>query len=461
MSLIFALASACPSFAAEKRTQQRNSKTTKTKAKVSQPLKPSKRSKTRPTKVRTKKKNLDELRGQIELLRQDMSVNEDKKADALHELKNIEQTISTTQRDTYQLSLQRDTMRQTLKALDQQSGSLERHLSEQQRQMEKFIYRHYVQGGNPDSLRLFLDGKNPSQMARDLVYLTAITKARSQLQLEIEKALQHQQVLANDTRARATALKNIEMQQTQQHQKLLSQREQRKKLLEEVSTKILLQRQAIGNLQRDEKELTQVIEQLAKAATQQAQAQARQREIKKPGEEISGVVQTPEKHNANKISEQEPRSEGSVRAPPENPPEAPRTAPPDANFARLKGTLRLPTHGSLNNRFGGSRQEGGRWKGLFIRTNAGNEVKAVAAGRVVFADWMRGFGNLLIIDHGANYLSVYGNNEALLKQTNDLVNLGEAIATVGNSGGNLESGLYFELRHQGQAFDPLKWVKLK
>lgn len=98
---------------------------------------------------------------------------------------------------------------------------------------------------------------------------------------------------------------------------------------------------------------------------------------------------------------------------------------------------------------------------MFIRSNPGNDVKAIAAGRVVFADWMRGFGNLMIIDHGSSYLSIYGNNDALLKQVGDVIRGGETIAAVGNSGGNPESGLYFELRHDGQPLDPLKWVNVK
>ena len=83
-------------------------------------------------------------------------------------------------------------------------------------------------------------------------------------------------------------------------------------------------------------------------------------------------------------------------------------------------------------------------------------MRAVAAGRVVYADWMRGFGNLLIVDHGEDYLSIYGNNESLLKQTGDAVALGEPLALVGASGGNEETGLYFELRHLGRPFDPLR-----
>jgi septal ring factor EnvC (AmiA/AmiB activator) len=98
---------------------------------------------------------------------------------------------------------------------------------------------------------------------------------------------------------------------------------------------------------------------------------------------------------------------------------------------------------------------------LFIRSPSGQEVRAVAPGRVVFSDWLRGFGNLLIVDHGRSYLTIYGNNEALLKEVGDVVRAGDAVATVGASGGSRESGLYFEIRHEGKAFDPMGWVSLR
>ena len=118
--------------------------------------------------------------------------------------------------------------------------------------------------------------------------------------------------------------------------------------------------------------------------------------------------------------------------------------------------------GELVGRFGAPRDVGPAGKnGVFIRAPEGQPVRAVAAGQVVYADWMRGFGNLLIVDHGEAYLSIYANNESLLKQTGDPVAAGETLATVGASGGNEQSGLYFELRHLGRAFDPLRWVVLK
>ncbi len=127
------------------------------------------------------------------------------------------------------------------------------------------------------------------------------------------------------------------------------------------------------------------------------------------------------------------------------------STPGDVRFSSLRGRLPLPVRGEPRSRFGG----------LFIRAPEGEPVRAVARGRVVYADWMRGFGNLLIVDHGENYLSIYANNEALLKQVGDVVEGGEPLAVTGASGGNEETGLYFEMRHLGRPFDPRQWVRLK
>ncbi|WP_385918814.1 murein hydrolase activator EnvC family protein [Uliginosibacterium paludis] len=101
------------------------------------------------------------------------------------------------------------------------------------------------------------------------------------------------------------------------------------------------------------------------------------------------------------------------------------------------------------------------WHGVFIKAESGVEVRAVAAGKVVFADWLRGFGNVVILDHGEGYMTVYGNNDSLLRNPGDTVRTAEALATVGSSGGQDESGLYFEIRHRGQPQDPAKWMAAK
>ena len=392
------------------------------------------------TEVAEKKDDLKELRGQLKSLRKGVVASEGKRADAADQLKNVEQEISVTQRDLLNLSTQRNKLQESLNNLAAQSRTLETRLNSQQSQLEKLIYRQYLQG-TPDSFRLLLNGDDPNQMARDLHYLTAIGRARSQLLTEIDTSLQHKQVLAADTQERAKEMAAIEAQQKQQRDKLVAQREQRKQMVDKISATISGQRRQIGNLERDEKQLSQLIVQLAKIiAAKPAPRPIPSRKKTPPSAERTPAI-TPPPQGINN----------------ENTPEALSSK----SFAQLQGRLRLPTRGVVSNRFGSARQEGGRWKGLFIRATSGSEVKSIAAGRVVFADWMRGFGNLMIVDHGGSYLSIYGNNDALLKQVDDNVKGGDTIASVGNSGGNPESGLYFELRHKGQPLDPLKWVNLK
>ncbi|MBI4995831.1 MAG: peptidoglycan DD-metalloendopeptidase family protein, partial [Rhodocyclales bacterium] len=219
----------------------------------------------------------------------------------------------------------------------------------------------------------------------------------------------------------------IEEKLRQARTRLLGQQKERQALLARTAEKIKAQRKEIGALQRDEKRLTDLIAKLARAA-------------KRPARPAPGKKQSATVHNYR----------------------TPDPAQAGGAFAALRGRLALPVRGEIASRFGKPRPEGGTtWKGLFIRAAEGSEVKAVAAGEVVFADWLRGFGNLLVVDHGDDFLSVYGNNQSLLKETGQRVAPGEVVATVGNTGGNPESGLYFELRHQGQAFDPIRWVRLR
>lgn len=372
--------------------------------------------------VAEKKEDLRELRGQIESLRKGVVAAEGRRSDVADKLRDVEQKISATQRELGNLTALRVKQQAVLDDLGSQARELEDHLSSQQARLGKLVYRQYLLG-HPDSLRLLLNGDDPNQVARDLHYLEIIGRARSQLLNEIESSLQRKQALAAETRERTEAMAVIESRQKEQHSKLVAQREQRQEMLESISKDIAQQKRKIGDLQRDEKQLSSLISRLATKLAA------------KP---------TPPKPPAKGISN-------------ESTPEA----TPAGNFAQLKGALRLPVRGVVSNRFGEPRQEGSTWKGLFIRSSQGSDVKAIAAGRVVFADWMRGFGNLMIIDHGSRYLSIYGNNDALLKQVGDNIQGGATIAAVGNSGGNPESGLYFELRHDGQPLDPLKWVSLK
>ena len=213
---------------------------------------------------------------------------------------------------------------------------------------------------------------------------------------------------------------------------LAQQQAERKRTLDRIGADLGRQRAEVSRLQADEARLARLVEQIARALRSAPPPTRRE------------AVKPPPRTEAPKSARNEP---------------VPQAGMPDLAFASLKGRLHLPVRGELRGRFGTPRtgQPGGG-KGVFIAAREGEEVRAVASGRVVFADWMRGFGNLLILDHGDDYLTIYGNNEAVLKRLGDAVHGGEAVATVGSSGGAETSGLYFEIRHQGRAFDPLPWV---
>jgi len=387
------------------------------------------------TAVSEKKSDLKELRGKIETLKKEKAKTEGQRATVEKQIQGTQKKISATQLELQTLAKRHASLQATLKNLGSQTTQLERRIREQQAQLERLVYQQYVRG-NPDALRLLLNGEDPNQLARDLDYLASIGKARSQLVEEIQDALRRKQALAAETSERASDLADVEARQKQQHDKLIAQQEERKKNLEKISATLSEQKHKLAELQRDEKNLSRLIDNLAAKAARDAQAR---------------------KTGRAKIRKQTGGKSATAEISNENTPET----MPAGSFQKLKGRLHLPVRGSIVNRFGGERLEGSTWKGLFIRAGSGNNVKAIAAGQVVFADWMRGFGNLVIVDHGDNYLTIYGNNDSLLKRVGDTVQGGDNIARVGNSGGNPESGLYFELRYRGQPVDPLKWVDLK
>lgn len=424
-----------------------------------------------PAAIADKQADLQELRGRIETLRRDLAASEEHQSEAADRLRESERQISSLQRDLYTLGTQRSALQNTLQDLGRQSTELEAKLGQQQAQLEKLVYRQYLQG-NPDSLQLLLNGTDPNQMARDLHYLAAIAHARRDMLGEIRATLAKKKALSADAKEHADELAAVEAEQKQRHAELSQQHEERRALLAQISEKVKSQRKEIGNLQENEKRLSQLIDRLGKLlaaqAAEAARAKAAEAAKAKAAEAAQAAQAAKNRQKAQTAAneEQSPKSREKTTEPTrpktveavEN-----RQVPEESGgqFAKLRGSLRLPSRGVIAGRFGAAREGGGTWKGLFIRAGSGNDVKAVAGGRVVFAEWMRGFGNLLIIDHGDAYLSIYGNNESLLKQVGERVKGGETVATVGNSGGNPESGLYFELRHQGQPIDPMKWASLK
>ena len=379
--------------------------------------------------ARTEKKaELRELQGRIDSLRKDLAKSESHRSEATDSLKETEQAISTSNRKLRELGENRAELRRDLNDLEVQSARLERQIGSQQRHIGALLYRQYLRGDN-DAMKLLLSGEDPNQLARDYHYLKLLSQAKTEVVDDLRDALAEKQKLADAVRDRTEQLAENEKKQQEQRQALLAQQKQRQVVLAGIADKIKSQRKEIETLKQNEKRLSKLIDGLTRLVAKPPVRRA----TPKPGAPSAPSLRNDREPDASFSGE----------------------------FAALRGKLRLPVRGEVTNRFGAPRSEGTHWKGLFVRAQEGSEVKSVAAGQVVFADWLRGFGNLLIIDHGDGFLTVYGNNESLFRQAGDKVKGGEAVASVGNSGGNPESGLYFELRHQGQALDPLKWVALR
>ena len=377
--------------------------------------------------VDSKKGELQDLKSRIEALRRDMAAAEESKTYAADQLRETESAISNANRRLHELGGERTELKAELADLDMQSQRLDRQTGAQQNQLARLLNRQFV-GGDSDALRLLLSGRDPNQSARDKYFLTQLSRAKADLIQQLRAVAAEKKRLADAVRERQAQLAEIERRQQESRAQLLERKKQRLTTLAAIADRLKAQRREITTLKRDEQRLAKLIEGLARIAATKKSSQ-------KLGAGGTAIARAP------KIKSHDPGNVGGA-------------------FAALRGQLRLPVKGTIAGRFGSPRAEGGAsWKGVFIRAAEGAEVKAVAAGAVVFSDWLRGFGNLLIIDHGDDFLSVYGNNESLLAAVGAAVKSGESIATVGNSGGNPDSGLYFELRHRGQPFDPLKWAR--
>ena len=361
---------------------------------------------------------LKELRARIEALKKDLASTEGNRTEAADALRESERAISEANRELRNLSGERQEAEKRLHALGRQSKVAKDGAEAQVRRLERLIHDQYIHRER-GYLQMLFSGENPAAAARELQYASYASRAEARLIENLRSILKELQLLAGAARDKSIELADIETRQRAERAQLARESEARRKVLRELSSKIRTQRKEVTTLEQNEKRLTQLIEKLARMV----------RPAEKPRRQGERIDKVPEAGFAGA-------------------------------FATLKGKLRLPTRGELASRFGSPREDGGTtWKGLFIKAPQGEEVKAIAPGRVVFADWMRGFGNLLIVDHGSDYLSIYGNNETVYMQAGETVASGDTIARVGNSGGNPETGLYFEVRFKGSPFDPLSWIK--
>ncbi len=412
-----------------------------------------------------------ELRKKLSNLKEDIVRTEKARGHAADALSASEAAISTANRKLRELAGEQERTQRRLAKLSVSQETLAAAVRQQRERLARMLREQYA-NGQDDRVRLLLSGDNPNRMARELRYLGYVSAEQVKAIDELQQNLAAIEANRQEAEEARNALQDIADEQREQKALLEKEKSKRKQLLVQLSDKLSAQRREAGSLARDEERLGALVDKLATLIAQQrkaeeedarkrARAEARERE--KLAAKSRNTDKTGDK-GADKLAEKRGDKPAAKLSPRDAEAESghatatPAPAHDGSGFASLKGKLRMPVKGELLASFGARRADGPSWKGLFIKAAEGSEVKAVAAGEVIFADWMRGFGNLLIVDHGGQYMSIYGNNQSLLRRPGDKLKAGDTIATVGNSGGNEQSGLYFELRFQGRALDPAGWI---
>lgn len=352
----------------------------------------------------TQQDDLAKLRKRIASLQQEFEKTNESKSEVADNLRESERAISNSNRRLHELTQEQQAANRELGQLQQRAATMDKELQDQQVMLGRLLYQQYLDGGEQEYLKLMLNNDDPNQVAREFRYYDYIARDRAATLKSLRTGLVKLQAVTDQARKKSDEIASLRAEEQSQRKTLEQDKRARQQMLGKIALQLKQQRREIGRLQQNENRLSQLVDKLAKVA--------------------------------------------------------PDTPPAGISFKSLKGKMTIPVRGRVRNQFGMRRPESTMvWTGWFVSAAANQPVRAVAAGQVVYADWLRGFGNLLIIDHGHGYMSLYGNNETLYKQVGDTLRGGDTIATVGSSGGNEESGLYFELRFEGKPFDPNKWVR--
>jgi septal ring factor EnvC (AmiA/AmiB activator) len=399
-----------------------------------------------PQRQRELQSEQQELKRELAKLKRQLMATEATHEEAADSLAAVEASISSTNRRLRELSRARTQVELQIANLRERQKTVSMQESSQEKRLIDVVQRQYALTLQ-DPLEEFLRGEDPTQSSRDAEYLGYAGREMARLIDELQSRRLELGRLEWESQEKSRELKEITAEEERDRASLLRDQAKHKQTYERLSRQIAAQRYSIDKLERDEKRLTALIDQVSRVLAEQSRKEAKRR-----ADEAKAAAAARSRAPAGK-----PSAAAGASSSPELP------LPTTGNFAQLRGKMALPVSGEVTARFGSPRRVEGAgtaptWKGVFIRAPLGTEVRAVAPGRVVFADWLRGFGNLMVIDHGDGYLSVYGNNESLLRNVGDTVDVGDSIASVGNTGGNEQTGLYFELRFQGRPFDPLRWI---
>lgn len=347
---------------------------------------------------------LTELRARIANVQKELESARAQESNLAKQVREVEQRIGA-------LNLSLRTVKTRLRDGERQLGALQDEYAQTNAQLEaerQLLARQLRAAyliGRQEQVKLLLNQEDPARFGRTLTYYRYLNQARLERIEKVEDMLARLDALQQEIGVQREDLAQSEALQAAELAELAEERLRRASLLERLQADIREQGGQLAQMQKDEKRLEQLIKDLQRALADLA-------------------------------------PEGGARQP----------------FAKLKRSLPWPVTGKLTAAFGDRREVGDlRWRGAFIAASANQEVRAVAHGRVAFADWLRGFGLLIIIDHGDDYMTLYGHNQALFKEVGDWVGPGEVIASVGDTGGMARTGVYFELRHKGEPQNPQNW----
>jgi len=342
------------------------------------------------------------LRARITALQESMAAQVAQQRDITQTLQASESAISALQRELANLRRQARQVQAELTQLEKTATQHAQTLAQRRQALAQQLRAQYTSGLSP--WVALLSGTDPQVIGRDLGYLGYVSQAQSKAVREIQQTLAEQERLRTQSQEKRRALAQLESTTSTRMHALQAQQKKRQQTLQGIENQLLDQRTQVARLERDTQRLSRLVTLLE---TELAAAAA------EPVDTTRG----------------------------------------------LNTKLPYPVQGRVQGTFGSERPDGGVWRGIVIRAPEGTQVRAVAAGTVVYAKWLAGFGNLMIVDHGAQYLSVYAYNQSLLHDVGDAVRAGQAIALVGATGGQVEPGLYFEIRHHGVPVNPLLWLR--
>ncbi|HHJ13408.1 MAG TPA: peptidase M23 [Gammaproteobacteria bacterium] len=350
-------------------------------------------------------RELARLRAEIRSVQTRLDAQRSRKSREEDALRRIDRAIGDSGRGLRDTRRRIRELREDVSRIEATLARERENLSAQRNGLVAGLRAAYVMG-RQQQIKLLLNQERPDAIGRVMVYHAYFARAHARRMAAIRVAMRRLEGLRDRRRSRLQRLAVLAREQNGQLRQLEAQKRRRAEVVKALQAQLEREGGQLRRLQADEERLADLL-----------------------------------------------RSLRDLLA------DIPADANLDAPFPSRRGTLVWPASGKLAARFGDRRPGAGRWQGVLIAAPEGGEVRAVAQGRVAFADWMRGFGLLLIIDHGDGYMSLYGYNQSLYKEVGEWVDTGEVVATLGASGGQSRSGLYFELRHKGRPVDPAKWCR--